>query len=432
MGLFEGPDQGPWAHLGFSAIDSAPHQQLALDAAVQSIVLLKNSNSLLPIALSSTRTIAVIGPFQNATTEMQGGYSGPNIRIRSHSPGQILSERVQAHDSGTATKLLWATGTRNGVNDTSQIGAAVDTVRRADVALLFVGDTHVNEFSDRTDNGLEYAQQQLLEAVCATGIPTVVIVIAGHSIELSYAKSHCGAILMAFLPSQFGGDAIVDTILGVHSPAGRLPVTFYSRSIMLERDPVDMSLRGGSGITYQHYRGTPLWEFGFGLSYTTFEFTWANNTDRGNEQHTRATTHAVASGKKPLAYKVTVRNTGKRASAVAVLAFIHIDDATSPSPSAPLRELFNFTRVWLEEGASRTLEFTLGVDILSSTDNHGTQAVRPGRYTVAIGGMGRAGSEDDGAATTTLVLDGQPAVLFSMAQLRQQHDQEKLGLSSLF
>ena len=87
---------------------------------------------------------------------------------------------------------------------------------------------------------------KLLEAVCATSVPTVVVLLAGHSIELSHAKAHCDAILFALLPSQFGGDAIADTLLGTHSPAGRLPVTFYDHSIMRSHDPLDMSLRSGS------------------------------------------------------------------------------------------------------------------------------------------------------------------------------------------
>merc|ERR1712178_1614 len=194
---------------------------------------------------------------------------------------------------------------------------------------------------------------------CSTKTPTVVVVIAGHSIELSHAKSHCSAIVFAFLPSQFGGDAIIDTILGVHSPAGRLPVTFYTRDILRERDPTDMSLRGGSGITYQHYRGTPTWEFGFGLSYTTFEFSWARSPSGVADASVRASCEDVASRAAALKYFITIHNTGTRASSVAVLAFVSAATSLSTAKgvaAAPLRELFNFTRVWLEVGASTTVE----------------------------------------------------------------------------
>jgi beta-glucosidase-like glycosyl hydrolase len=283
LGLFEPTASSPWSHLSFSDLSSPVGQQTALDAAVQSMVLLKNKDGLLPIDLTKHKTIAVVGPFQNATHDMQGGYSGTSIIIESHSPGKILAERMAA--AGKGTKLLWSAGTGNGNNNTDLIPAAVAAAKQADLALLFIGDTHVSEFSDRTDNALEFAQDALLQAVCASGTPTVVVVIAGHSIELSHAKAHCDSILFALLPSQFGGDAIVDTLLGKHSPAGRLPVTFYDHSIMDTRDPLDMALRSGSGITYQHYRGEPLWEYGFGLSYTTFEFTWHEATALAASYH---------------------------------------------------------------------------------------------------------------------------------------------------
>ena len=118
------------------------------------------------------------------------------------------------------------------------------------MAVLVLGDTHVGNCGDRTDNALEAPQQELLEAVCATGTPTVVVMIAGYGIYLGYAKAHCDAILFAFLPSQSGGQAIADTVLGLSAPAGRLLVTFYSRDILRERpDSAELDLRAGSGIT---------------------------------------------------------------------------------------------------------------------------------------------------------------------------------------
>lgn len=434
LGMFEPWQESPWSHLGFDTIDSARNQQLALEAAVQSMVLLQNDHGLLPIRLLSKGTIAVVGPFQNLTTQMQGGYAGRSIRLQSHSPGQILADRVREHNSlkssagiPQAVSLVWAAGTENGANDTSHIQEAVDLVQQADLAVLFVGDTHVSEFKDRTDNGLELSQQLLLESVCATKVPTVVVVIAGHSLELSHAKEKCGAILFAFLPSQFGGDAIIDTLLGVYSPAGRLPVTFYSKDIMKERNPVDMSLRGGSGITYQHYRGTPIWEFGFGLSYTTFEFSWSRKVQLVEEQgRYRVTSTSVAEGRVLLTYTVLVHNTGLRASSVAVLGFVNTTLSTGAQskdhPTPPMRRLFNFTRVWLDVGQSTTVTLNLEPNVLAISDHAGLQAVRPGLYTIAIGGIGRAGRTEDGAVQTTLSVEGPPAPLFSMSRLREHHN----------
>jgi hypothetical protein len=225
--------------------------------------------SLFEISKSATTTIAVIGPFQNVTREMQGGYSGTNLLITQQSPGGILARRVAAFnaalDSSTGDKpihLTWHTGvagaatsapsTPSGGNGTSLIADAVAVAGAADVAvvLLFVGDVSVSEFTDRTDNGLIYAQEQLVEQIAALGNPTALVAIAGHSIALpaeclpkANAKADVSAVLYAFLPSQAGGTAVISTLLGDSSPAGRLPVTFYDRSIVTDRSPFDMSLR---------------------------------------------------------------------------------------------------------------------------------------------------------------------------------------------
>jgi|EP01047_Picozoa_sp_COSAG01_P032090 beta-glucosidase len=233
---------------------------MCLNPSVRAV--LKNANNTLPLDVKSFHSLAVLGPFANSTTELMGGYSGPNLRILTHSPRDALQRRMTA--VSPATQMLSATGCINGANRTNQIELAVHTAQQADATVLFVGDTHVAEFSDRTWNGLEYAQEQLVDAVCNTGKPVVVVVVAGHSIDLTVAKRACGAILFAFLPSQFGGDAIADVLLGQYSPAGRLPITFYDSSVNVRSNfnPVNMALRHGNGVTYQHFRGTPLYEFG--------------------------------------------------------------------------------------------------------------------------------------------------------------------------
>jgi beta-glucosidase len=249
----------------------------------------------------------------------------------------------------------------------------------------------------------------VLQAVCASGTPTVVILIAGHSIELSHAKSACDSILFALLPSEFGGDAIVDTLLGKYSPAGRLPVTFYDHSIMKTRDPVDMKLRTGSGITYQHYRGTPLWEFGFGLSYSTFSFSWAK-MDAAS-----VAAAVVATGETLLVYTVN------GSTVAAANNDRHSGDAQQDLVSPPIRELFNFTRIWLDVNQSKTIELGMSPEILANTDANGVQAVRAGTYTVAIGGVGRAARVEDGAVVMPLTVHGEDAELFSMTKLRERH-----------
>eukprot|EP01052_Picozoa_sp_SAG31_P039989 SAG31_NODE_5681_length_2384_cov_1.879212_3_plen_393_part_00 len=387
--------------------------------------MLKNDRGTLPLDVKSLQALAIIGPFANSTVEMMGGYSGMNLRIATHSPAAVLQHKLSA--ASPSTHLLLSPGAINGANRTDQISQALNTAKQADVTILFVGDTHVAEFSDRTWNGLEYAQEQLVKVLCGSGKPVVLVVIAGHSIDLTEAKQACSAILFAFLPSQFGGDAIADVLLGQYSPAGRLPITFYDRSVN-ERsnfNPEDMALRQGNGVTYQHYRGEALYEFGFGLSYSTFSFEWF-------KQPTSVCTTKAASAdedKTALRYHVVVTNTGDIAAGVAVLAFVNTSiEALSPiasgavsMPSPPVRELFNFTRIFLKAGALAKLEFSLGRSVLALSDDAGNRAVHAGHYNVAIGGVGRAGHEEDGAVSASLELRGEAQQLFSLGELRQRH-----------
>eukprot|EP01051_Picozoa_sp_SAG22_P005442 SAG22_NODE_322_length_12387_cov_50.101400_4_plen_390_part_00 len=359
-----------------------------------------------------------------------GGYSGLSLRIATHSPGAVLQRRLAV--ASPSTQVLFSAGAINGANRTDRIPQALSTAKQADATVLLVGDTHVAEFSDRTWNGLEYAQEQLVKQLCTCGKPVVLIVVAGYSIDLTEAKRSCSAIIFAFLPSQFGGDAIADVLLGEYSPAGRLPVTFYNSSVNVRNNynPENMSLRQGNGVTYQHYKGEPLFEYGFGLSYSTFSFEWSTPPTTVLTTQQAAAAADGGSGETALEYHITVTNTGKVAAGVAVLAFVNtsvealspLGAGAAPIPSPPLRELFNFTRVFLQTGASAKLSFMLGREVLALSDDVGDQAVRPGRYTVAIGGVGRAGRVQDGAVSTPLELRGEAQVLFSMGELRQQYD----------
>lgn len=134
------------------------------------------------------------------------------------------------------------------------------------------------------DVALQIGQQELVKAIAATGKPVVLVVITGQAIALDAEKESCAAILYAFLPSEAGGTAIINTLLGDAAPSGRLPITLYPRSILFERDPGDMNLRNGPGLTYLHYpTSKTVYPFGFGLSYSQFDFAWSDDftADRG-------------------------------------------------------------------------------------------------------------------------------------------------------
>lgn len=264
--------------------------------------------------------------------------------------------------------------------------------------------------------------------MCAVGTPTVVVVIAGYSIDLEYAKANCAAILFAFLPSQAGGDAVVDILLGDAAPAGRLPVTFYGRAILKERDPLDVSLRGGSGITYMHYRGKPQFGFGYGMSYTNWSFAWVGENTHGDTagyllKQQKVSTAAVASGEVRLRRTVEVTNTGQVASAITVLGFLNMsvsENQKSLIPPPPLRQLFNFTKIFLSPGEAQTVALSVEPELVALTSWDGVRAIRPGRLGVSIGGVAREGTTKTGAVVDELELVGPPITLFSMPELRKK------------
>jgi beta-glucosidase len=255
---------------------------------------------------------------------------------------------------------------------------AVRAAEQADVVVAFVGlspDLEGEEMpikipgfdgGDRTDLQLPAKQEQMLEAVAKTGKPMVVVLMNGSALAVNWAKEHAGAILEAWYPGEQGGTAIAETLLGKNNPAGRLPVTFYA-SISQFPGFDDYSMKGR---TYRYSTATPLYAFGYGLSYTHFAVS-------GVELGSRS----VAAGE-PLHVKATVANTGKAEGDEVVEVYL-----TPPaSELAPIRELVAFERVHLMPGESKQVQLTLEARQLSFVDALGKRAITPGSYSLFVGG----------------------------------------------
>jgi len=276
-------------------------------------------------------------------------------------------------------KLMW------GKMDRGVDPAVVAAAQNADVVVAVVGITselegeemNVNEpgfkGGDRTRLDLPEPEEKLLEALSATGKPLVVVLTNGSALGVNWANAHANAILDAWYPGEEGGTAVAQTLSGKNNPAGRLPVTFYKDVSQLPPFE-DYAMKGR---TYRYFAGTPLYPFGYGLSYTKFAYSKLTLPSA-----------AVEAGK-PVVVEATVTNTGTRAGGEVAQLYLSFPAV----PGAPLRALRGFERVHLELGASQTVRFELEPRDLSMVTEAGEPIVAEGAYTVSVGG----GQPDTGA-----------------------------------
>jgi beta-glucosidase len=283
----------------------------------------------------------------------------------------VLAYR-QGQDSAPAARLVWSKV------DLKLQPEAIAAAKNADVVIAVVGitselegeemDIHVEGFvgGDRTSLDLPKHEQELLEAVASTGKPLVVVLTNGSALGVNWAQAHANAILEAWYPGEEGGAAVAETISGRNNPAGRLPVTFYKDVTQLPAfDNYAMK-----GRTYRYFEGTPLYPFGYGLSYTTFSYSQLT-----------VPTGQVTAGT-PVIAEVTVTNTGSRAGDEVAQLYLSFPGV----PGAPLKALRAFQRVHLEANASQRLRFELQPRDLSMVTEAGLPIVAEGEYAISVGG----------------------------------------------
>jgi beta-glucosidase len=268
--------------------------------------------------------------------------------------------------------LVW------GKIDRSVDPAVATAAQNADVVVAVVGITselegeemNVNEpgfkGGDRTSLDLPEPEERLLETLAATGKPLVVVLTNGSALGVNWANAHANAILDAWYPGEEGGTAVAQTLSGRNNPAGRLPVTFYKDVSQLPPFE-DYAMKGR---TYRYFTGTPLYPFGYGLSYTKFSYSKL------------AVPSAAVEAGKPVVVEVTVTNTGTRAGDEVAQLYLEFPAV----PGAPLRALRGFERVHLEPGASQTVRFELKPRDMSMVTDLGEPMVAEGAYTVSVGG----------------------------------------------
>jgi beta-glucosidase len=262
--------------------------------------------------------------------------------------------------------------------DLSAKPEAAEAAKNADVVIAVLGITSELEGEemqvsipgfkggDRTSIDLPKPEQDLLEAVAATGKPVVLVLTNGSALAVNWANDHANAILDAFYPGEEGGTAVADTLSGKNNPAGRLPVTFY-KSVDQLPPFEDYAMKGR---TYRYFTGTPLYPFGYGLSYTKFSYSDLS-----------VPTQSVAAGD-PVSADVTVTNTGSRDGDEVVQLYLKFPNV----PGAPLRALRGFERIHLAAGASQKVHFELKNRDLSMVTEAGEPVIAEGDYSLSVGG----------------------------------------------
>lgn len=409
LGLFERPyvDEGAVAR----SVGTPATRALAEEAARKAMVLLKNDGvgggaPLLPLDRTRLRTVAVVGP--NAAETLLGGYSetplrsvnildgirrkvGPGVRVL-HAEGARITEPVVNPEhparGGTNSPARWHTNSftlASPAENARRIQEAVAAVRQSDVAVVVVGDNELMareawspaHLGDRTSLELPGEQNALVRAVLATGKPTVVVLVHGRPLAVTYLADSVPAILDAWYLGQETGTAVADALFGDVNPGGKLPVSI-ARSV--GHLPVFYNRKPSTRRGYLFERTDPLFPFGHGLSYTTFRI--------GAPRLARAQIAAerVAAGDS-VAVAVEVTNTGRRPGDEVVQLYLR--DLVS-SVTRPVMELKSFERVTLRPGETRTVTFRVPPAALALWDPAMRRVVEPGDFDVMVGASSAA------------------------------------------
>ena len=363
LGLFE----NPYVNVddAENTVHCEEHRELALEAAREGIVLLKNEGNLLPLK-RNVETIAVVGPNADAGKEQLGDYIPHNI------PQEIVSVLDGIRDKVSIdTEITYVKGCDIIGDNLNEIAEAERAAKNADIAVVVVGEDGYGTNGEGRDVGdldLTGLQQNLIEAVYATGTPTVVVLINGRPLSIRWAAENVPAIVEAWMCGERGGVAVADVLFGDFNPCGRLPITFPYHVGQL---PVYYNHSPSKvGKKYVNMTGEPLYEFGYGLSYTSFKYS--------NLQIRPATIKPAGE----VTIGVDVENVGERDGKEVVQ--LYINDVLS-SVSTPVKELKRFEKIALCAGEKKHVVFQLTSEDLRLLDRNMEWKVEPGTFEVEIG-----------------------------------------------
>ena len=383
MGLFDDPYVDPDVAERIVGCDA--NRQLATQAARETITLLKNENNLLPLDPVKPQTIAVIGP--NADRVLLGGYSGIPPEYVSVLEGirTKVGERVKVLYSEGCKITVGGSWQRDEVvpsdpgEDRKQIAEAVKVANNADVIILAIGENEqtsreawsLKHMGDRASLELIGRQQELVEAMRTTGKPVIVLLFNGRPLAINYLAENIPAILECWYLGQGTGSAVADVLFGEHNPGGKLPITI-PRSV--GHLPAFYNHKPSARRGFLWEEATPLYPFGFGLSYTTFAF-----------KNPRLAKKKIRASESTRVF-IEVKNIGPCAGTETVQLYIR--DLVS-SVTRPVKELKGFQKICLEPGETKTVDLEITPDSLAFYDIDMKYTVEPGEFEIMVGNSSR-------------------------------------------
>lgn len=375
LGMFDERESVPFHRISEDVVDCAEFRQLAREAAVKSIVLLKNRDDLLPLR-EEVRTIAVIGPNADSKAVLLGNYAGTPSRYTT------ILRGIQEEADRRGARVIYAEGCDlyqeeyRVLCDTDLIPEAVIAAQKSDVAILCLGLSSVLEGeegeqgavqSDRTQLGLPGRQAKLLRAVAAVGKPVVVVLCNGSPLSISEEEPYIDALLEAWYPGEEGGGAVADIIFGKCSPSGRMPVTVVKGVEDLPPfESYDMK-----GRTYRYLEKAPMYPFGFGLSYSRFTYEAEGLPEK------------ISLGEE-VRFRVRVRNEGPYDAETAVQVYIRNHTSSVP---VPVRQLVFFQKIYLRQKESGVIDARIRSRDLAVIEADGKCILEPSEYAVYVSGV---------------------------------------------
>lgn len=378
LGLFDSEESVPYASIPYELNDCKEHKEFALEMSKKSIVLLKNEDKILPIDKNTLKSIAVIGPNADSRPALIGNYFGTASEYVTVLEG--IREAINED-----TRIYYAEGCPIYNEKASVLGEkydrfaeAISAAERSDLVVMCLGldadlegeegDTG-NEFAsgDKPNLDLPGLQQELLERIHKTGKPIILVLLSGSALAVNWADENIPAIIQGWYPGSQGGRAIASLIFGDYSPSGRLPVTFY-RSTEELPDFRDYSMENR---TYRYMKQEALYPFGYGLSYSKFEYSNLSldqtNIDLGQDVNV----------------SVVVKNVGNYEADEVVQLYLKDVEA---SVRVPNWELKGVKRISLKPGEEVKLDFTVTARQMALIDNDGRCVLEPGLFELFVGG----------------------------------------------